>query len=166
MILTHFEPEDIDVLIKLQNNVMIKSISQGYLFPHTKNAVIEWVKKIHNPGKNPTNLFWAIKEENELVGYCSLTNIDWMNRNAEIGIVLIKTQQGTGPLAIQELCNVAFNSYGLEKLYAKVLQINSPAIKLFERLGFLIEGRLLKDKMFSGEMVDNLIFAKHKLEKT
>ena len=150
---------DLDVIVELQSDPLVKSITQGYVFPHADEAIALWFEKIRNPGENPKNLYWAIRDKNQCIGFCTLQQIDWINRKAEVGIVIKEKQKGFGSEALRELISIARDSYGLRKLYAKILAVNEPALRLFASMQFREEGLLQEDYFFEGSWCDNYIYS-------
>jgi len=159
-LLKSLESEDLPHLHLIQGDLDMKKLTQGYLFPHALESTRDWFASIVNPGSLPKTLYWAIKENGTFLGYCNLHNIDWINRHAEVGIIVIEPSRGYGIRALQELGNIAFLTYGFRKIYAKVLDCNEAAIALFNKNGFELEGRLIADHYFNGIWVDNLIYSK------
>ena len=49
-----------------------------------------------------------------------------------------------------------FNNQGFERIVATTLEINKPAQKMLEKLGFVLEGRERKAVYFKGEKFDKL----------
>jgi len=160
-LLKSLEKEDLPFLHRIQSDLVIKKLTQGYLFPHALESTHDWFASIANPGSLPKTLYWAIKENDKFLGYCNLHNIDWINRHSELGIIIIEPSKGYGSRALQELERFAFLTYGFRKIYARVLGCNQPAIALFSKNGFNLEGRLIADHFFNGIWVDNLVYAKY-----
>jgi RimJ/RimL family protein N-acetyltransferase len=91
------------------------------------------------------------------VGTCSLHRIDWRNRSAVIGIVLgdvVDRHRGYGSDAVRCLLRHAFDSLGLYRVELEVLVDNAPAIRCYERLGFIAEGVRVGARFQHGRFVD------------
>jgi len=155
-----FEAEDLDKLARIQQDVRTKELMQGFSLPHSKEAIHEWFLKIRNPGRFPTNIYWAIRLNSEFIGYCCLLDINWISKNAHVGIVISQSGLGLGNQALSLMEERAYLHLGLSKLYAKVIENNLPARKLFERRGYSCEGILKRDHIFQGNLVNNYIYAK------
>ena len=92
-----------------------------------------------------------------LVGTCSLHRIDWRNRSAVIRIVLgdaANRHLGYGSDAMRCLLRHAFDSLGLYRVELEVLVDNAPAIRCYERLGFVTEGVRVGARFQHGRFVD------------
>lgn len=84
------------------------------------------------------------KETEQTVGIVSLINIDYKNRSAEciidIGVKDV-WGKGIGTAAISLILEYAFNELNLNRLYLQVFSFNERAIKLYEKMGFIHEGK-------------------------
>ena len=92
-----------------------------------------------------------------LVGTCSLHRIDWRNRSAVIRIVLgdaANRHLGYGSDAVRCLLRHAFDSLGLYRVELEVLVDNLPAVRCYERLGFITEGVRVGARFQHGRFVD------------
>ena len=101
-----------------------------------------------------------LNQTNELIGNIGLNDVDFLNRNAELGIIIgNKTywKQGYGKEAIELLLDFTFNILNMKNVYLKVFEFNTPGIKLYEKTGFKIAGRLRKALEINGNRYD-LIF--------
>jgi len=76
------------------------------------------------------------------VGQIALYNIDWMNRKAEYGRLMIGDPYAKGKGIAREATNIilelGFSSLGLSEIYLEVLENNAPARKVYEDCGFLV----------------------------
>ena len=160
VILSSFQQSDFEAVKALKESYDLQKIIQGYLFPHSDDAIKYWFDKISNPGETPSELHWAVRSQDAFLGYVALHRIDWINRNAEIGIVLNSRQKGIGTQAVNSILHIAKNDLGLHKIYARVLQPNVPAIHMFTKLNFSVEGTLVDDRLYNGAWTTNIILAK------
>ncbi len=104
------------------------------------------------------NLHFAIVNDNdEYLGTISLKNVDLDNNSAEYAITTRKSVQGHGVAtkATKLILKKAFCEYGLHRVYLSVLADNEPAIKLYERCGFIYEGEF-RQHLIIGEKYMNL----------
>lgn len=160
MILSSFQKSDFEALKLLKHKYELQKVIQGYLFPHSDEAIKNWFDKISNPGHAPSELHWAVRIEDDFFGYVVLHHIDWISRNAEIGIIINSPQKGIGTAAVSSVLDIAKNDFGMHKIYAKVLEDNRAGLALFRRLDFELEGKLSEDRFFNGSWMNNLILAK------
>lgn len=85
----------------------------------------------------------VLYEDIELVGACSLNNINWVNRSAEFGIYIKPDKQGNGfaKEALTELVKYGFNELNLHRIWGEVYS-NNPALDFYKKFGFKVEGKL------------------------
>jgi len=85
----------------------------------------------------------AIADKDPFVGTCGLHAIDWRNRSARLGIMIGEAAwqgRGIGTEAVQLLVRHALRGLGLHRVELEVLTDNVPAIRCYERVGFVSEG--------------------------
>jgi diamine N-acetyltransferase len=103
-----------------------------------------------------------VGEEYEPIGNTSFMHIDWVSRNAEIGIFLGEKRvwsQGYGREAMKLMLRHGFNHMNLHRIYLRVYEHNGRGIKAYEHAGFVHEGRLRQDVFREGVYRDVLIMA-------
>lgn len=108
------------------------------------NDVLEFVKNSDNVVTDGASAHFAIVEDtDEYLGTISLKNINLKDKNAEYAISLRRTAwgRGIGQAATMEVLRLAFMEHGLERIYLNVLENNIKAIHLYEKCGFVLEGK-------------------------
>ena len=119
-----------------------------------KEDVLRFIREAKVEPVDGKSIHLAIVDENdEYLGTISLKNVDLTSANAEFAISLRQNAQGKG-IAIQstqELLELAFNKFGLERVYLNVLSENEKAIRLYEKCGFIYEGEFRKHLFLRGE---------------
>jgi RimJ/RimL family protein N-acetyltransferase len=82
------------------------------------------------------------------------------HRQAEIGIdIMPKYQgQGYGSEAIRWITAWGFRVAGLHRISLQAFGYNEGAVRLYERLGFVVEGRNREAIWFQGRFHDNVLF--------
>jgi RimJ/RimL family protein N-acetyltransferase len=105
---------------------------------------------------------WGIarREDDVVIGTCTLFRIDREHRRCELGFILRRDHWGAGFAneALRALVDHAFGAMGLHRLEADIDPRNAGSIRSVERLGFKREG-LLKERYFvAGEIQDSLIY--------
>jgi RimJ/RimL family protein N-acetyltransferase len=93
------------------------------------------------------------------IGSISLWNVNWQHQRAQIGIWLIPSfwNKGLGEKSLNLLKNIAFNHLKINRLEAYIAIENKKSIYLFERCGFIEEGRLREYLRFHGSFHDAVI---------
>ena len=111
--------------------------------------------------KKTFSLGIEFKETKEIIGMVSLMNVDYDNKNAEIGYWLGKKYWGKGIMkeAIKLILDFGFKKLKLVRIYAKVMHPNITLAKLLEKSGFKYEGRMRKTILRRGKWMDDLRYS-------
>ena len=91
-----------------------------------------------------------IKETSRFIGQCGFVKVNWKNRVAELAILIGEKDcrgKGYGADAIRTLCTFGFMEMNLHKIKAVVFDFNEPALRCYEKCGFVREG-VLKQEIF------------------
>ncbi len=127
----------------LQDKEVMSGIAtSGYTLENLKEYVIEKTgsANVH---------FFAIcnSENNEHIGNIKLDFHDQRANVSELGLLIGNKNywgKGVGSEACQLVLKYGFETLGLRKIYLAVYENNPRAIRLYEKLGFKVEGRLRK----------------------
>lgn len=93
------------------------------------------------------------------VGNCSLFDIDWRNRSAEVGIFIGEKRywnQGYGTASVKLLLKHGFEALNLNRIFLRVHENNPRAARAYEKAGFVLEGRMRQAHYQEGEYFDEL----------
>lgn len=163
--LKQLKKEDISVLNELRNDWENKKMTLGVRFPITLETDEEWYDKICSDHSNK-NVFFAIKDTlaDKTIGIIQLSNIDWVNRNTYIGIQILKNEigKGYGNRSIDLATSYAFNVLNLRKVIAEIVAINIDSKHVFEKCGYVVEGKLNEHIYYDSQYHDLHIMAKIK----
>jgi RimJ/RimL family protein N-acetyltransferase len=140
-----FKKEDAIELVALKMDVnSIKSFA-GSPFPVNLDSEEEWISNMYPKGLKKT-IYFAIEEisSQKFIGYCVARNVDYINRNAEFGLIFNEKGRGKGyaKVACKLFFTYLFNEINLHKLYSFVLKENTVAMKVYFDIGFIIEGNI------------------------
>ncbi len=116
---------------------------QKHHYPNTRTAQLEFLNDLRKD-KNKIQLGMVRKDEGIFIGIISLQNIDWVNRNAEVSI-LIGEAEGRKLIYAEEAMKLiiehGFFALNLHKIYGGYLEsLKSWGIFLSQRFGFQEEG--------------------------
>jgi RimJ/RimL family protein N-acetyltransferase len=100
------------------------------------------------------------RDDERLIGTCSLFSLEEESRRAEIGYALAASAWGLGHAAEAGLAVVtfAFDVLGLNRLEADIDPRNSASARVLERLGFRREGLLRERWIVAGEVSDSALY--------
>ena len=148
--------DDIDTLRKFINDPEVLELSNVFR-PISPSQQEQWFEHATN---DPNAVWFAIEELGHapvLVGTCCLVGIDWIDRLAELR-VRIGAKEAWGKSLGTEACTLlvryAFDQLNLERIWLRVSQPNERALHLYEKLGFVIEGRLRRATYIQGTAYD------------
>jgi RimJ/RimL family protein N-acetyltransferase len=98
----------------------------------------------------------------EHLGSCGLFKINWRSRHAEAGILIGAREfwgRGYGTDALHTLIQWGFYTLNLNRIYLRVYEDNRRAIRSYQKLGFVEEGRLRQDDYRNGVYRDTLLMS-------
>ena len=97
-------------------------------------------------------------DTDEYLGTVSLKNIDFKNGRAEYAIATRTKAHGTGAAAAatRDILHVAFDVLGLNSVFLDVRQDNPRAIRFYEKIGFVLEGKARQAMRVDNGFVDLL----------
>ena len=96
----------------------------------------------------------------KLVGTCCLVELDWVSRKAELRVRIGDRGvwgQGLGTEACALLVAFAFDDLNLGRIWLRVLDSNPRAIRVYEKLGFVVEGTLRRSAYVDGAHRDTIV---------
>ena len=138
---------------------IINGLSGNFYFVSSEREKKSVESKILDDSKN---LYLSIceKETNNLIGYVSINNIDLRNMKTEWGGTLIGDKnylgKGYGKEASAIMLRFLFNEYPINRCYAYCLEEHPRTKKLFEELGFKLEG-VLRENLYKSGMFKNVM---------
>lgn len=98
--------------------------------------------------------------DGELFGTFILKNIDWRNREGEIGFSLLEGSQGRGlgSALVYKCVSKVLEESGVEYLWATVSVTNEASKKLMRRIGFASRGFHKEEFMINGKPVRQIFY--------
>ena len=160
IILRALEPEDLDVLYSVENDIELWSV--GYTtVPYSRYL-------LHNYIANSTCDIYADRQMRlmaetadggEVVGIVDITGYEPRHNRAELGLVVLRQYQrrGYAEAAVVQVLDYARHILHLHQLYVIIDQRNEAALQIFRKYCF-IAGRTLKDWLFDGEKYHDASF--------
>lgn len=145
-----FDNSDLMYALSIQNDYQVmRTASSGILYPSTVEDQARFMS--NQTSYTGGDYQFAIErlDNGRFIGQCGLSQLSWKNRRAEISIMLDSSAagQGFGTDAVNVLCKFAFDEMNLHKLKATVFDFNTPAVRCYEKCGFVQEG-ILKDEVY------------------
>lgn len=131
-------------------------------FPNSAEANESFYEQVTAPDE--TNLVLAIvaTDGDAHVGNVGLHRIDWINRSAEFGILIGERDhwgRGIGREATTLIVEHGFNRLNLLRIWLGVFAAHEAAVKLYEAVGFRVEGTLREAILRDGKAQDQLMMS-------
>ena len=151
------EPTDAEALNELFNDHDVRS-GIGAPLPQPVEAFHDWVTAARQAADH-VNLVIERLEEPEPIGMCDLMKIEPPTRTAVLGIWLARPWwgEGYGTDAVRTLCRFGFGHLNLHRITLEVNAGNPKAIRVYEKVGFIEEGRLREAAFVHGGRMDALV---------
>ena len=159
LILRPYQPSDIESLVKHADNFNIsKHLTNKFPFPYEKKDGEAFIRLAlsHEPLQ-----IKAIVLDDEVIGSIGVHQLaDIYSKSAEIGYWIAEDFWGKGivPLAIKEMLKYGFDTFDIERIFARTTHTNLASQQVLKKSGFIFEASL-KDTIFkNGEYFDEFIF--------
>lgn len=133
------EPRDADALYDLINNPEIESLVVGWSGPVSLASQEDWIERLA-----PEDLRYALEIRSTICGTSHIHPIDFKNRSANINIKILPGFQGEGigARSVRLMLDYLFNQLDIVVVTAGVLEGNVGSNRLFESVGFRLDGVL------------------------
>lgn len=168
IILRAVQQKDLEYFNIWRNDIEIKNQALLHPFPVTKDLDEDWFNHVSRDKSNKTVFFTIIDKNSQVLGYTFLKEINWINRNSYLGIIIGDNKQrgkGLGKEALNLILDYTFFNLNLNKVLLEVISSNTSAIKLYESLGFVLEGELKQHAYVNGNLKDVRIYSIFKIKK-
>ena len=130
----------------------------------------DWLNSL--PHRGDAKYYSIVSLTNNGVGVCGLSDIDPVSRRAEFSIYIAPNEQGCGYAkpALKTLISHGFNNLGLNTIWGETFTENERASKLFESIGFKLEGvrrsHYFKDGKFTDSKLYSILFDEWKASES
>lgn len=154
------EPEDIERTLQWHNDAALYEFLGGAFRFVSRAVEEEWLKRKCGSAGGEVNLAICVTKTGRHIGNIYLRNIDWIARHAEMQIFIGDVSQrrhGHGASALRQLTCHAFRTMGLQRMYLYVLADNAAAVQVYEKCGFVVEGRMRRHAFKAGQFKDVLV---------
>ena len=155
-----WRPEDIPSLVRHANNRRVwRNLKDRFPHPYTVSDAEHWIR--HATRAMPQTHF-AIAIGGEAIGGVGLDlQTDVFRLSAEIGIWLgeVYWGRGIGTGAVRAVTEFAFANFGVCRVYAGVFEWNPASMRMLEKAGYSLEGRLRKSVTKDGQTIDQMLYA-------
>lgn len=140
------EPDDYLVSIKWRNDEEIRSLIGGASFFVSSETERRWV--IENIENTQKYVFAICKsDDKKYIGNFIIHEIDWRNKSVVTGIMIGEKNEWNKGYAYEAMLlglRYVFNEMNMNRVEVLILEKNLASMKLHEKCGFKIEGKLRK----------------------
>lgn len=156
----HVEPSDFEAVHRIYTNPKVIWGTLQLPMP----SVELWRKRLAEPPEGMFSLV-ACVDDDEVVGHLGLHTSPQRPRRRHVGQLGMAVRddwqgQGVGTALMQAVIELADNWLNLTRLELEVFVDNTPAIRLYEKFGFSIEGTLVDFAFRDGQYVDVYFMAR------
>ncbi|BFN37225.1 GNAT family N-acetyltransferase [Fidelibacter multiformis] len=161
VILTPMEEEDAEFIRIMENDPDVRYALFLYK-PLTQESA---EKKVREMISSPDIFMFMImeKESGQKIGQTGLVRIDFVSRAAVFYIAIhhkASRSKGFGTEATRLMVDYAFHTLNLNRIQLHVNSENLPAIHIYKKLGFEIEGTLRQAMYHGGKYCDFYVMGK------
>jgi RimJ/RimL family protein N-acetyltransferase len=149
------EPSDVELLLVIKNDAGIADLLVGSRRDYSPKDLAVWVQA--HRGAADEAFFVIVDPSDRVVGHVALYQVDPIAGTAEFGILIGDRRiwgQGLGTFYTRFMIEHGFDRLGLRRIFLEVLETNPRAKAVYERLGFVVEGRLRQHRARDGRFVD------------
>jgi len=152
---------DVDALLRYANNRRIwLNLRDRFPHPYTRADADQWIE--HSAKDHPVTQF-AIDLAGEAIGGIGFERLPDVHRmTAEIGCWIGEPFWGKGvaTTAVIEASEYGFATLELARIQAAVFEWNGASMRVLEKAGFVLEGRLRRSVLKDGRLIDSFIYAR------
>jgi UDP-4-amino-4,6-dideoxy-N-acetyl-beta-L-altrosamine N-acetyltransferase len=121
----------------------------------------DWFRRqSSDPNIKMYKIIAVTETKSAMIGVCGLTDIDLVNRRAEFSLYIAPNLQGKGfgRAGLTCLLTHGFSNLGLNVIWGESFD-NNPAIRIFQKLGFVKEGTRRDFYFRDGKFVDAHLYS-------
>jgi RimJ/RimL family protein N-acetyltransferase len=151
---------DLDRCLRWINDPLVTA-TLTMRFPMSRSQEENWILS-HYKNQSDLPLAIIVKDEDQHIGNCGLHSIDYVNRNAEFGIMIGEVDQwgkGYASEAARLIIDYGFKQLGMHRIFLHVYSHNERAQRAYEKVGFNQEGRMRESYFRDGRYHDTLIMS-------
>ena len=161
------ERDDLSDLLRWRNNPDLRKFFREYRelsseqqLSWYENTVLkdDWVR-----------MFSILNYDKKLIGACGLCYINWVDRSADFSIYIghnnIYIDEDIAIDVSKTLISYAFEELNLHRVWAEIYDFDAKKVKMFDILGFELEGRHKETHWSEGQWHDSLFYGLLNKEK-
>ncbi len=123
---------------------------------------IRWYDNLALTDSNVRMFSIVDNSTNKLLGACGICYIDWVNKSGDLSIYIgadnLYIDDILAPDAATVTINYGFDELGLHRIWAEVYEFDKKKRRLFDTLGFSLDGRHREAHWGEGKWHDSLFY--------
>jgi RimJ/RimL family protein N-acetyltransferase len=159
-----FEIEDAATMVKWINDPAVHQYVGAPDFQWSLPAEEDFVREASpNDWEHGINLAIEATDTGDgpvLIGNIALHDLQPVFRHATLGVQIGERDywsHGYGTDAVRTLCRFGFEELDLHRIDLTVAEFNPRGLRAYEKVGFVVEGRLRQDRYVRGRYYDTLM---------
>ena len=152
------EPEDLDLLYRIENDVKLWNVGTTNV-PYSRYTLHDYVANASDDIYVDRQVRMMVEnEDGEVVGIADIVNFDPANCRAEVGLIVLEAfrRQGYGTGILAAVADYAVGVLHLHQLYAFSDSRNQASLDLFRKMGYK-ETTTIVDWLYDGREYHNAI---------
>jgi len=152
---------DQEQIINIYNQAVKEGFCTADMTPVTIESRQNWFK-IHEPDKYP---IFVVERNNNILGWCSISPYrpgrEALRKTAEISYYIHENhrRKGLGSKLLEHAINKC-PELGIKNIFAILLDVNTPSIKILEKYDFKKWGHLPDVADFNGNICGQYVFGR------
>ena len=160
-VIRSWKHEDAFAVAEYANNRKIwLNLRDAFPHPYTVSDAQRFIDLSHS--LTPETYFCIARSEQAIgsIGFGILTDV--ARYSAEIGYWLGEPFWGRGIMteALKAMTDYAFSAHGLHRIFALPYEWNRASMRVLEKAGYILEGRLHKSAVKEGKSIDQFLYAR------
>ena len=160
LVLRWMTERDIDALFAIFSNPEVMRYWNAPAMLERSEAV-SLLKRVQVTYAQRTAFRWGIarREDDQIIGTCSLFHWEEDSRRAEVGYALGQAYWGQGYIqeTLRAVLDYGFGTLNLHRIEAEIDPENVASVRAVERMGFVREGLLRERWLVEGKTSDSLM---------
>jgi RimJ/RimL family protein N-acetyltransferase len=154
-------PADAEAIFAMRSDPVVQRYGSHAAWTDPQRAVDYIARDMKAMASGEFAQFAIVRREDDaVVGTCTLYRLDAQCRRAEVGYVLLPSEWGKGYAneGVSAMLDWGFEHLGLNRIEADIDPRNVASARALERLGFTREGHLRERWIVDGEVSDSYLY--------
>jgi len=157
------EPADGPFYLQMRNNLALVSAVMGFRLGVSAQTIDAWIARGGGVEGDDLMFTAVLVKDARPIGYIKAYRVDRFSRHAWIGLSLFDERdagQGHGRRMLTQVCDYLRDFVAVRKVSLEVVAANARALKLYDSLGFVEEGRMKSQYYTGGRFEDVVVLSK------